>query len=36
MEGLINAPKIMQSFDMEDAPEDSQRFIKEHKDFVLL
>jgi hypothetical protein len=36
MEGLINAPKIMRSFDMEDALEDFKRFIKEHKDFVLL
>jgi hypothetical protein len=36
MEGLINAHKIMQSFDMEDAPGDFRRFIKEHKDFVLL
>jgi hypothetical protein len=36
MEGLINAPKTMQSFDMEDAPDDFKRFIEEHKDFVLL
>jgi hypothetical protein len=36
MEGLINAPKIMQNFDTEDAPEDFKRFIKEHKDFVHL
>jgi hypothetical protein len=36
MEGLINATKIMQSFDMEGAPEDFKRFIEEHKDFVLL
>jgi hypothetical protein len=36
MEGLINATKIMLSFDMEDAPEDFKRFIKEYKDFVLL
>ena len=36
MEGLINAPKIMQSFDMEDAPKYFKRFMKEHKDFVLL
>jgi hypothetical protein len=31
MEGLINAPKIMWSFDMEDSHEDFKRFIKEHK-----
>jgi hypothetical protein len=35
MEGLINARKIMQSFDMKDAPEYFKRFIKERKDFVL-
>jgi hypothetical protein len=36
MEGLINVPKIMWNFDMEDAFKDFKRFIKEHKDFVLL
>jgi hypothetical protein len=33
MEGLINDHV---SFDMEDALEDFKRYIKEHKDFVLL
>jgi hypothetical protein len=28
--------KTMQSFDMEDAPDDFKRFIEEYKDFVLL
>jgi hypothetical protein len=36
MEGLINEPNIMRSFDMEGAPKDFKRFIEEHKDFVLL
>jgi hypothetical protein len=36
VEGLINATKIMRSFDMEDALEDFKRFIEEQKDFVLL
>ena len=36
MKGLINAPKIMQSFDMEDTPEDFKRCMKEHKIFILL
>jgi hypothetical protein len=33
MKGLISD---YVSFDMEDALEDFKRFIKEHKDFVLL
>jgi hypothetical protein len=36
MDGLINQLKTMQSFDMEDSPEDFKKFIEEHKDFVLL
>jgi hypothetical protein len=35
MEGLINATSYV-SFDMKDALEDFKKFMKEHKDFVLL